>query len=337
MYAVFAVSPFITIFALYFESDGCLALLCLKNIFMDYQEVINRIYSDFQSKRGEGKVADYIPALAETDPMRYGISISSLDGDTFAVGDADVNFSIQSISKVFTFAMVLRLIGDKIWEAVGREPSGNPFNSLIQLEYEHGIPRNPFINAGALVMTDRLISLYDRPKEALLDFIRSVSGNDDIYFDQHVARSEREHADRNMALAHFMKSFGNINNDIDTLIDVYCCQCAISMNCNDLARAFLFLANHGVNPLDGERILSVSQAKRLGAVMLTCGLYDESGDFAFRAGLPGKSGVGGGIVAYIPGNLSIAVWSPGLNPHGNSELGVETLERFTTDIGNSIF
>lgn len=304
---------------------------------MSYKEVIGKLYAEFQPKRGEGKVADYIPALAEMDPRHYGIALTTLDGEKCMAGDAEKPFSIQSISKVFTFSMVLRHLGDNIWESVGREPSGNPFNSLVQLEYEHGIPRNPFINAGALVVTDRLISLYERPKEALLDFIRSLCGNNDIYIDQNVARSEREHADRNMALAHFMKSFGNIHNDVDTLIDVYCSQCAIAMSCLDLAKSFMFLANRGVNPQSGERLLTVSQAKRLGAVMLTCGFYDESGDFAFRAGLPGKSGVGGGIVAYIPANLSIAVWSPGLNRHGNSMLGVETLERFTTDIGNSIF
>ncbi len=304
---------------------------------MDYSSVITNLYDDFKAKRGLGKPADYIPALAEVDPLHFGISLSTLDGLQCDAGDASDKFSIQSISKVFTFAMVMGRIGDEIWESVGREPSGNPFNSLVQLEHEQGIPRNPFINAGALVVTDRLISLYDRPKEALLDFIRSLCGNEDIYIDQRIARSEREHASRNMALAYFMKSFGNIKNDVDTLIDVYCSQCAISMNCIDLARSFLFLTNRGVNPFTQERILTVSQAKRLGAVMLTCGFYDESGDFAFRTGLPGKSGVGGGIVAYMPGNLSIAVWSPGLNRHGNSALGVETLERFTTDIGNSIF
>lgn len=309
----------------------------VKFYYMDYQKDIDKIYGELLPRRGVGKVADYIPALAAADPMQYGISLSTLDGRSCNAGDYGKAFSIQSISKVFSFAMVLRILGDEIWDSVGREPSGNPFNSLVQLEYEQGIPRNPFINAGALVVTDRLISLYDRPKEALLDFIRSLCGNDDIYFDQHVARSEREHADRNMALAHFMKSFGNIKNDIDTLIDVYCSQCAIAMTCQDLAKSFLFLANRGTNPLNGDRVLSVSQAKRLGAVMLTCGFYDESGDFAFRTGLPGKSGVGGGIVAYIPGSLSIAVWSPGLNRHGNSVLAVETLERFTTDIGNSIF
>ncbi len=304
---------------------------------MDYGEVIARLYDEVKSFRGQGKVADYIPALAEVDPGQYGIAVQTLTGKTFWVGDAKTCFSIQSISKVFTLAMVTRHLGDALWKAVGREPSGNPFNSLVQLEHEQGIPRNPFINAGALVVTDRLMSLYEHPKDAILEFVRNLCGNDDIYYDKHIAQSERGHADRNLALAYFMKSFGNIKNDVEAVVDVYCHQCAIAMSCVDLSRAFLFLANHGLNPFNQEQILTVSQAKRLGALMLTCGFYDESGDFAFRAGLPGKSGVGGGVTAYIPGNLAIAVWSPELNKHGNSLMGMETLERFTTDIGNSIF
>ncbi|MDE7073478.1 MAG: glutaminase [Odoribacter sp.] len=304
---------------------------------MNYEQVITKIYDELKPLWGQGKVADYIPALAEVDPRQYGVAVETLDGQSFLVGDAEVCFSIQSISKVFSLAMVTRCIGDRIWEAVGREPSGNPFNSLVQLEYEHGIPRNPFINAGALVVTDRLMSLYDHPKDAILKFVRSICGNDDIYYDKTIARSELEHADRNMALTYLMKSFGNIENDVEAIVDVYCHQCAISMNCRDLSRAFLFLANHGQNPYTQEQILTVSQAKRLGALMLTCGFYDESGDFAFRAGLPGKSGVGGGVAAYIPDNLSITVWSPELNRHGNSLIGMETLEHFTTNIGTSIF
>lgn len=304
---------------------------------MDYQKVIDGIHSGLQGLRGEGRVADYIPALAKVDPKRFGIAVATLDGQEYMTGDAQVCFSIQSISKVFTLAMVTRRIGDEIWKAVGREPSGNPFNSLVQLEYEQGMPRNPFINAGALVVTDRLISLYPHPKDTIIEFVRELCANDDIYYDKEIARSERLNADRNMALAYFMKSFGNIENDVETLLDVYCHQCAISMSCTDLARAFLFLSNRGINPFNGEQILTVSQAKRLGALMLTCGFYDESGDFAFRVGLPGKSGVGGGIAAYIPGNLAITVWSPGLNRHGNSLIGMAALEHFTTDIGNSIF
>lgn len=304
---------------------------------MDYEQVIGKIYEEVKSFWGQGKVADYIPALAEVEPRQYGIAVQTLKGQAYQVGDAETRFSIQSISKVFSLAMVTRHLGDELWKSVGREPSGNPFNSLVQLEHEQGIPRNPFINAGALVVTDRLLSLYKRPKDAIIEFVRGVCGNDDIYYDKQIAQSEREHAERNLALAHFMKSFGNIKNDVETLIDVYCHQCAISMSCVDLSRAFLFLANRGLNPFNQEQILTVSQAKRLGALMLTCGFYDESGDFAFRAGLPGKSGVGGGVAAYIPGNLVITVWSPELNRHGNSLIGMETLERFTTDIGNSIF
>jgi glutaminase len=304
---------------------------------MDYDKVIRRIYNEVTPFLGKGKVADYIPALAEVNPEQLGIVVDTLDLKSFRTGDSEIPFSIQSVSKVFTLAMVISHMGEELWQSVGREPSGNPFNSLVQLEHERGIPRNPFINAGALVITDRLISLYPRPKEAILDFVRSLAGTDDIYYDHRIARSEREHADRNMALAYFMKSFGNIHNDVETLIDVYCHQCAIAMSCADLARSFLMFANRGVNPVTGKRVLTISQSKRIGAVMATCGFYDESGDFAYRVGLPGKSGVGGGIAAYMPGKLSVAVWSPGLNSYGNSLAGIEFLERFTTDIRSSIF
>ncbi len=304
---------------------------------IDYQSVIAKIYEDVVPYWGKGKTADYIPALSSVNPRQLGITVATNDGALFTVGETEIDFSIQSISKVFTLVMVARHLGENIWKSVGREPSGNPFNSLVQLEHEKGIPRNPFINAGALVITDRLISLYPKPKEAILEFVRCLAGNDDIYYDRNVARSEYENADRNMALAHFMKSFGNIENDVETLVDVYCHQCAIAMSCTDLANAFRIFSHRGVNPFSGERILSVSQTKRIGAIMATCGFYDESGDFAFRVGLPGKSGVGGGIAAYMPDKLSIAVWSPELDAYGNSVAGIEALERFTTDISNSIF
>ncbi len=301
------------------------------------KRIITKIFEEISAQPIEGKVADYIPALVGVLPERYGIAISLPDGRTDGVGDWQTKFSIQSISKVFTLAMVVRHMGHNLWQHVGREPSGTPFNSLVQLEHEHGIPRNPFINSGALVVTDRLMDLYQRPKEAIIEFVRSVAGSDDIYYDKAVAISELEHASRNLALAHFMKSFGNIHQSVDSLIDVYCNQCAIAMSCGELARSMLFLVNRGINPFDDERVLTVSRAKRLSAIMLTCGFYDESGDFAFRVGMPGKSGVGGGIVAFIPGKLSIAVWSPALNSYGNSTRGIETLERFTTDLGVSIF
>jgi glutaminase A len=304
---------------------------------MDYGKVIEKIYSDIIKERIYGNVADYIPALAEIDPSCYAIDVETLGGNNYHIGNYNVPFSIQSISKVFTLSMVISQIGDKLWERVGREPSGTPFNSLVQLEKEGGIPRNPLINAGALVVTDKLMDCYSNPKEAILNFVRSVCGNNKISFNDNVAKSEYKNADRNRALAYFMKSFGNIRNDVDHLIDIYCHQCSIEMTTQDLARSFLYLTNHGYNPFNKSQLLTKSQSKRLGALMLTCGFYDESGDYAFKVGAPGKSGVGGGAVAYIPGNLSIAVWSPPLNIHGNSIRGIETLERFTTDIGNSIF
>jgi glutaminase len=285
----------------------------------------------------QGRVADYIPALASVSPDKFGIAVSCVDGREFTVGQAHDQFSTQSISKVFALTLVFQAVGEKLWERVGKEPSGNPFNSLVQLEYERGIPRNPFINAGALVVVDALMDLCDNAEEAVLSLARGVSRNASLMIDEPVASSEQHHGDRNAALAHFMKSFGNIRHAVDDVIASYFRQCAIAMSCVDLARAFLFLANRGVDPASGQRLLTVSHAKRLNALLLTCGLYDESGDFAFRVGMSGKSGVGGGIVAVIPGELSICVWSPPLNSFGNSVAGIQALEMFTTRLEKSIF
>lgn len=306
-------------------------------LIMLYEETVKRIYKAQKGNVGKGKVADYIPALSNVDPTGYSITVCDLEGGEFSIGDSEVKFTIQSISKVFTLAMVSRVLQDELWRYVGREPSGSTFNSLIQLEQERGIPRNPFINAGALVVTDKLIDLYERPKEQILEFVREVSNTSDVHYDKVVANSELETSYRNMALANFMKSFGTVKNDIHTIMDVYTSQCSISMTTRTLARSFLFLANNGVVPSTGKAVVKTRNSKRLNALMSTCGLYNESGDFAYRVGLPGKSGVGGGIVAIIPGRLSIAVWSPELNENGNSYRGIETLEQFTTDIGISLF
>lgn len=303
----------------------------------NYQQILEEIFEETQSLRGTGRVADYIPALKQVNPDQYGIAIQTLSGETFQVGDASVPFSIQSISKVFVLVMVLREIGEDLWLRVGREPSGNAFNSLIQLETEHGIPRNPFINAGALVTTDHLVSQSANPLLDILRFVRGLSNNPGIKFNEAVALSERQSGFRNAALINLMKSFGNVKNDVNDVLNIYFNQCALMMNCHDLARAFLFLANGGINPWRQERILTASQAKRVNALMQVCGLYDDSGEFAFTVGLPGKSGVGGGIVAIIPNLLSICVWSPELNEHGTSLIGMKALELFTTKTGISIF
>ena len=304
---------------------------------MSHQHIITGIYGDVKPYFGKGKVADYIPALARVRPDQLGIALQTLDGQTAAAGDSEIRFSIQSISKAFSLALAFALEGNDLWKRVGVEPSGNPFNSLIQLEFENGKPRNPFINAGALVVTDVLCRHYDEPKSVILNFIRSLAGENSIHFDDEVAASEKATGFRNRSLAWFLKSCGNLHSDVDTVLDVYFHQCSIAMNCRELSRAFLFLANHGVHPYTGEALLTRSQAKRLNAILLTCGFYDQAGEFAFRVGMPGKSGVGGGVAAFIPGELAIAVWSPELNEYGNSVVGMQALEWFTTRTGRSIF
>jgi glutaminase len=246
-------------------------------------------------------------------------------------------FSIQSISKVYTLALGFTFEGDKIWTRVGLEPSGSTFNSLVQLEYEHGIPRNPFINAGALVISDILVSHLENPKSSFLEYVRQRANNPSIQDDPQVARSERQAGFRNAAMANFLKSFSNLTNDVEEVIAFYCFHCSLAMNCVDLAKGFLFLANKGQCPWTHQKILTPSQTKRVNALMLTCGTYDAAGDFAFNVGLPGKSGVGGGIVGVIPNRLTVAVWSPGLNEKGNSFAGQYALELFTTKTGVSIF
>lgn len=305
---------------------------------MNYQRILNEIGDEVKPLIGKGKVADYIPALAKVPSHKFGIALKLLSGETYTYGDAYENFSIQSISKLFTLSMALKISEKIIWERVGREPSGNPFNSLVQLEYEGGIPRNPFINAGALVITDYLCSHFNDPISRLLHFIQKLAGNPSISFDANIAESEKEHGHLNAALAHFLKSYGNLDNDVESVLDIYFQQCSISMNCVDLSNATYFLANRGER--GGEVpyvILDPRQTKKVNSLMLTCGTYDVVGDFAYRVGMPGKSGVGGGIVAVVPGHLSICAWSPELNHSGNSLPGTKALELFTTKTNLSIF
>ncbi|WP_374673133.1 glutaminase [Ideonella sp.] len=302
-----------------------------------YSTVLEQIEQEARPLAVQGEVARYIPELAGVHPDQFGMAVVTLDGSVHACGDARVPFSIQSISKLFSLTLAFTCLGDALWQRVGREPSGTAFNSLVQLETEKGIPRNPFINAGALVVTDVLCTRFVNPETALVEFVRRLSGNTGIDYDLRVARSELDTAFRNRAMAHFMRSFGNLVNPVDDVIDAYCRHCAIRMDCVDLARAVAFLANGGVNPWTGERIVSESSAKRLSALMLTCGTYDAAGDFAYRVGIPCKSGVGGGIVGHIPGELGVCVWSPALEASGNSLAGSVALERFTTLTGRSLF
>lgn len=304
---------------------------------MNYRHILEEIYQEIRPYARDGRQADYIPALATVDPDQFGMCLTTIGGESFAIRQAETRFSIQSITKVFSLAFCLSLEGANLWHRVGKEPSGTAFNSLVQLEAEKGIPRNPFINAGALVMADALISRLDRPEEEYIAFVRELCGNPAIDYDEEVARSERETGYLNAAIANLLKYHGNIENDIERVLRFYFLQCSIEMSCLDLSRAFLPFANHRRPFAFGRVRLTSSQVKRINAIMQTCGFYDEAGEFSYLVGLPGKSGVGGGIAAICPMRYSVAVWSPRLNPKGNSVMGIRALELLTTETQESIF
>ncbi len=301
------------------------------------QATLAELYEDVRQIPDPGRVADYIPELAHVNADSFGVHLVTLDGRRVGAGDQDERFSIQSIVKVPALALAFKHLGENLWTRVGVEPSGNPFNSLSQLEYEQGIPRNPLINAGALVICDMLCELFDDPMTAFLAFLREISGLPEIHVNERVAASERDHGFRNAALVNMMKSYGNIRHDVGRVLDLYYHQCAVEMSCRELADTFLFFANHGRAVGTDNAILTSSMTKRLNAVMLTCGFYDEAGEFTYKVGLPGKSGVGGGIAAIHPGQYAVAVWSPRLNAKGNSVKGMRLLEVLTTRTGFSIF
>jgi len=302
-------------------------------------QVVKDIADEMRQRSERGEVASYIPELACIDANAFGLVVIDAAGNVAAAGDADTPFSIQSISKVFTLTLALGKAGDRLWHRVGREPSGSPFNSIVQLERERGIPRNPFINAGAIAVTDLILSGH-QPREVLgeiLRFMQFLADDPTIQIDEAVAASEQRTGFRNIALANYMKSFGVLDNPVDFTLGVYFHHCAIAMSCRQLAMAGRFLAHLGRNPSTGFSVVPPQSARRINALMLTCGHYDGSGEFAFRVGLPGKSGVGGGILAIAPGKASIAVWSPGLDANGNSHLGRVALEMLTRRMGWSIF
>ena len=305
----------------------------------DLNSVVREISEEMAQRPDRGTVATYIPELARADLNAFGLAVIDADGNVAAGGDSEKPFSIQSISKVFTLTLALGKAGDQLWRRVGREPSGSSFNSIVQLEYEHGVPRNPFINAGAIAVTDLILSGH-QPREALgqiLRFLQFLADDPSIAVDEAVAASEERTGFRNFALANYMKAFGVLDNPVTHTLGVYFHHCAIAMSCRQLAAAGRFLAHLGRNPTTGLSVVPPERARRINAVMLTCGHYDGSGEFAFRVGLPGKSGVGGGILAIAPGKAAIAVWSPGLDPTGNSHLGRIALEALTKRLGWSIF
>ncbi|HGF7370933.1 glutaminase B [Vibrio paracholerae] len=301
-------------------------------------EILASIIEEVRPLTSKGIVADYIPALAKVPSEKLGIAVFTNQGEVISAGDAQEGFSIQSISKVLSLTLAMGLYQpDELWSRVSKEPSGQAFNSLIQLEMEHGIPRNPFINAGAIVVCDMLQSRLSAPRQRLLEFVRQLSGEPLIAYDKVVAASEMMHSDRNAAIAYLMRSFGNFHNEVIPVLHNYFHACALKMSCVELAKTFSYLANKGVSVVTGETVITPTQSKQTNALLATCGLYDGAGEFAYRVGMPGKSGVGGGIIAVVPGEMTIAVWSPALDQSGNSLAGTRALELLAQRIGRSIF
>lgn len=301
--------------------------------------IVQDIAGEMMQAPERGDVADYIPELASVSAGHFGMAIIDKDGECYFGGDAHTLFSVQSVTKVFALTMALGAVGDDLWTRVGREASGSAFNSIVQLEWEKGIPRNPFINAGAIVVSDILLGSAD-PDQVVAEFVRfmrMLAADDTISIDKQVADSELATGFRNVALANYMRSFGNMHQPIEKTLGVYFNHCALSMNCHQLASAGRFLMLGGVNPDTGLSVVTRQRARRILALMMTCGHYDGSGEFAHRVGLPGKSGVGGGILAIVPRVASVAVWSPGLNDRGNSQLGTLALERLVERTGWSVF
>ncbi len=309
----------------------------MKHHLVDLQEKLQTLLSAERETYKQGKVADYIPALAEISPELMAVSVATVDGKLAGAGDYQTPFSIQSISKIFGLVMAMNRVGDSLWQRVNMEPSGQPFNSIIQLEWEKGIPRNPVINAGAILIADVLTSHFSASKLAFLSFMRSLAADENIYIDKHVYQSELAHGNRNAALAYLMKSFGNIESEIPDVLSHYFTQCSVAMSCQQLATSLLFLANKGVDPRTKKTICSPRDTHRVNAILSTSGMYDQSGEFAFSVGLPAKSGVGGGIVAIVPGYGVICTWSPALNKFGNSVVGIKLMSSLAEQLGLSIY
>ncbi len=303
---------------------------------IDYQAILDTITNSLKHSAVKGEVASYIPELSNVKEDNFGMYLNLVDGNKFGSGDWDKPFSIQSISKVLTLSRAVPLVGNKIFERVDVEPSGNPFNHMALLELEKGIPRNPLINSGAIVIADMLLSHLENPKEDFLQYVRDLTNDQSINYNEKVASSEAETGFNNYAAANLLKSFDNLENEVDDVLDFYFHQCSIEMTCEQLSNAFYLFANRG-KCMRNTAHLTLNQVKRINAIMLTCGFYDEAGEFAFEVGLPGKSGVGGGIAALLPNEFTITCWAPGLNEKGNSYLGMQALELFTTQTKRSIF
>ncbi len=301
------------------------------------QKFLDDLHSRYHSLN-DGSLASYIPELTKADPDWFGISVVTADGQTFEAGDTHQNFTIQSISKVFAYGLALEDHGrEELLEKVGVEPTGDPFNSLIRLDEDSKRPFNPMINAGAIA-TSSLIkgtNPTDKLNRLLAMFERYL--NHEVVIDMPTFMSERSTGHRNRAMAHLMLNFDMISHNIDSALDLYFQQCSVMVNCQDLAMMAATLANRGKQPVSRAQALSADYAKDLLSVMYTCGMYNRAGEWAYRVGIPAKSGVSGGIIAVVPGVAGIATFSPLIDKNGNSVRGLHVFEALSQQYGLHLF
>lgn len=285
----------------------------------------------------EGEVATYIPELASVDPDLFGISLATVAGEVHCVGDGDASFTMQSVSKPFVYGMALKNRGrGAVHSRVGVEPTGDAFNSIITLDAVHR-PHNPMVNAGAIATTCLLAGDdYDGRLEKMVAGFGRYAGRE-LVVDERVFHSEDETGDRNRAIAYLMANFGMIDGDVEAVLDLYFKQCAVALTTRDLSVMAGTLANGGVNPVTGERVLAAEYVRDVLTVMFTCGMYDSSGTWAYKVGLPAKSGVSGGVIAVVPGRFGVAVYSPRLDAHSHSVRGVKVLEDLSANSGVHLF
>lgn len=304
----------------------------LKSKVAPFRATLNDLHAKYKGC-SEGKVADYIPELALANPDWFAISVVTVDGQSFDVGDHQQLFSIQSVSKPFMFGLALEDNGrDEVLKKVGVEPTGEAFNSIV-LDEVSNRPFNPLVNAGAIATADLVHGkdFADRIKRTLAMFSRYVGR--EVYVDNAIFMSERTTGHRNRAISHLMLNFGMVSDQITDSLELYFQQCAILVNAHDLAEMGATLANAGINPMTKERAIAHEYVKDLLSVMFSCGMYDFAGEWAYRVGLPAKSGVGGGICAVIPGKAGIGIFSPLLDPRGNSVRGIKVCEELSQRFG----
>lgn len=304
------------------------------------EDILKKLIDENRYITQEGEVATYIPALGKADPWDLGMCIADMEGNIYTAGDYNKKFTIQSISKTISLMLALMDNGEElVFEKVGMEPTGDAFNSIIKLEtIMPSRPLNPMINAGAIVISS-LIKGKDKEEkfQRLLDFMRKISGNENLNVNEEIYLSEKNSGDRNRAMAYFMRDVGIIEGDIEDILDVYFKQCSIEVNSIDIAKIGLFLANRGVIPETGEIVVSEHIARTIKTFMVTCGMYNGSGEFAIKVGIPAKSGVGGGIMASIPHRMGIGVYGPALDDKGNSIGGYKLLQELSKALNLSIF